>query len=55
MTDMIQRAKEALWGRYRELNPSISIDPKGYINDSKENLLQPEWMEFISGDYEKGV
>jgi hypothetical protein len=54
MTDTIPRAKEALWGRYHELNPHIFVDSKGYVNDSKENLLQPEWMEFISRDYEKG-
>lgn len=54
MTDTVQRAKEALWGRYHELNPHIFVDSKGYVNNSKENLLQPEWMEFIKADYEKG-
>ena len=54
MTDTMQRAKEALWGRYHELNPNIFVDARGYVNDCRENLLQPEWMEFISGDYEKG-
>ena len=53
MTDTVQRAKEALWGRYHELNPHIFVDSKGYVNNSKENLLQPEWMEFIKADYEK--
>ena len=54
MTDTVQRAKEALWGRYHDLNPHIFVDSKGYVNNSKENLLQPEWMEFIKADYEKG-
>jgi hypothetical protein len=54
MTDTVQRAKEALWGRYHELNPHIFVDSKGYIKNSKENLLQPEWMEFIKADYEEG-
>jgi len=54
MTDTVKRAKEALWGRYHELNPHIFVDSKGYVNNSKENLLQPEWMEFIKTDYEKG-
>ena len=54
MTDTVQRAKEALWGRYHELNPHIFVDSKAYVNNSKENLLQPEWMEFIKADYEKG-
>lgn len=54
MTDTVQRAKEALWGRYHELNPHIFVDSKGYVNNSKENLLQPEWMEFIKAEYEKG-
>ncbi len=54
MTDTIRRAKEALWGCYHELNPNIFVDPKGYVNDCRGNLLQPEWMEFIRGDYEEG-
>ena len=54
MTDTVQRAKEALWGRYHELNPNMFVDAKGYVNDSRENILQPEWMEFTSGDYEEG-
>jgi hypothetical protein len=54
MTDTVQRAKEALWGRYHELNLHIFVDSKGYVNNSKENLLQPEWMESIKADYEKG-
>jgi hypothetical protein len=54
MTDTVQRAKEALWGRYHELNPNIFVDAKGYVNNSRENLLQPEWMELIIKDYEEG-
>jgi hypothetical protein len=54
MTDTEQRAKEALWNRYRKLNPDIEVDPKGYINDSKKNLLQIGWMELIKEDYRGG-
>jgi hypothetical protein len=54
MTDIIQRAKGALWSHYHKVNPHIFVDSKGYINDSKENLLQIEWMGFIKADYEKG-
>lgn len=54
MTDTVQRAKEALWGRYHELNPNIFVDAKGYVNEFRGNLLQPEWMELIIKDYEKG-
>src|SRR4030043_1169536 len=54
MADTVQRAKEALWGRYHELNPNIFVDAKGYVNEFRENLLQPEWMELIIKDYEKG-
>ena len=53
MADTVQRAKEALWGRYHELNPNIFVDAKGYVNEFRENLLQPEWMELIIKDYEK--
>lgn len=54
MTDTVKRAKEALYNRYRKLNPDIDIDPKGYIKDSQENLLQSEWLQFIKGDYDEG-
>jgi hypothetical protein len=54
MTDTIQRAKIALWDRYRKLNPNIKVDKRGYIENSKHNLLQPEWMELIIKDYEEG-
>lgn len=54
MIDTVQRAKQALWDSYRKLNPDIEVDPKGYIKDSKKNLLQTEWMEFIRADYQKG-
>jgi hypothetical protein len=33
MTDTVQRAKEALWGRYHELNPHIFVDSKGYEDE----------------------
>jgi hypothetical protein len=54
MTDTVQRAKEAFWNRYRKLNSDIEVDPKGYINDSKKNLLQLGWMELIKEDYRGG-
>ena len=54
MIDTVQRAKQALWDSYRKLNPDIEVDPKGYINDSKKNLLQLEWMELIKEDYRGG-
>jgi len=54
MTDTVQRAKEALWDRYRKLNPDTKVDTKGYIDTSKHNFLRPEWMELIIKDYEKG-
>ena len=54
MTDTVQRAKEALWRCYRKINSRTPVDAKGYIQSSELNLLQPEWMEFIKGDYEKG-
>jgi hypothetical protein len=54
MTDTVQKAKEALWDRYRKLNPDIKVDIKGYIDHSEHNLLQPEWMELIIKDYEEG-
>jgi hypothetical protein len=56
MSDTVQRAKEALWNRYRKLNPDIEVDPRGYIKNSEKNrnLLQPEWMELIEGDYRGG-
>jgi hypothetical protein len=54
MTDTIQRAKEASWGRYRMLNPEALVDARGYIQSSELNLLQPEWMKLISKDYDQG-
>ena len=56
MIDTVQRAKEALWGRYHELNPNIFVDSKGYIEscERNRNLLEPEWMELIEGDYRGG-
>jgi hypothetical protein len=54
MIDTVQRAKQALWDSYHKLNPDIEVDPKGYINDSKKNLLQLEWMELIKEDYRGG-
>jgi Restriction Endonuclease associating with ARP len=54
MIDAVQRAKEALWDRYRKLNPNIKVDTKGYIGTPKNNLLQPEWMELIIKDYKEG-
>jgi hypothetical protein len=44
MIDTIQRAKYALWNCYHKLNPDIEVNPKGYIKDSKKNLIQPEWI-----------
>jgi hypothetical protein len=38
MTDTVQRAKEALWNRCRELNPDIEVDPTEYYGgDVVEN------------------
>lgn len=54
MTDIVLRAKQALWDRYRKLSANISVDAKGYIENPEKNLLQPEWMEFIRADYKKG-
>lgn len=56
MTDTIQRAKEALWNRYHKLNPEIKFDPNGYISNSEKNhnLIEPQWMELISEDYDQG-
>jgi hypothetical protein len=56
MTETIQRAKKGLWNRYRELNPDIKVDPRGYVKKSEmgRNLLQPEWMGLIRKDYEEG-
>ena len=46
MTDIVVRAKQALWNRYCELNPDIEVDPRGYIKNSEKNrnLLQSGWM-----------
>ncbi len=54
MTDTLLLAKEALWNRYRKLNPKISVDTRGYVQSSELNLLQPDWMGLIREDYEKG-
>jgi hypothetical protein len=56
MIDTVQRAKQALWDSYHDLNPDIPVDAKGYLgaSDKNRNLLQFEWMELIRGDYEKG-
>jgi len=54
MTDIVLRAKQALWDRYRKLSANISVDAKGYIENPEKNLLQPELMEFIRADYKKG-
>ena len=54
MTEIIKRAKSALWNRYHELNPDIKLDPKGYIDDPKGNLLQPDWMELVLQDFKQG-
>jgi hypothetical protein len=54
MIETIQRAKQAFWNRYRELNPGVKLDTKGYVETARHNLLQPEWMELIREDYEKG-
>jgi hypothetical protein len=54
MTDIVLRAKQALWDRYRNLRANISVDAKGYIESPEKNLVQPEWMEFIRADYQKG-
>ena len=54
MTETIKRAKEALWNRYHDLNSDIKVDPKGYIDDPKENLLQPDWMELVLEDFKQG-
>ena len=43
MIDTVQRAKEALWDRYRKLHPKTMVDARGYIQSSELNLLQPEW------------
>ena len=53
MTDPVGRAKQMLWDRYRELNPDIDVDRKGYIDDFKKNLLKPEWMQLIKEDYDR--
>jgi hypothetical protein len=54
MTDPIGRVKQMLWDRYRELNPEVRVDRKGYIDDFKKNLLESEWMELIEEDYGRG-
>ena len=56
MIDTVQRAKQALWDSFHDLNPDIPVDAKGYlgVSDKNRNLLQFEWMELIRGDYEKG-
>lgn len=54
MTDPVGRAKQMLWNRYRELNPDIDVDRKGYIDDFKKNLLNSEWMQLIKEDYDRG-
>jgi hypothetical protein len=54
MSDSVGRAKQILWDRYRELNPGIHVDRKGYISDFEWNLLKPEWMQLIKGDYDRG-
>lgn len=56
MSEIVQRAKQALWDRYRKLNADIKVDSKGYIESSKKNLnlLEHEWMELIEGDYRGG-
>ena len=54
MIDTIQRAKYALWNCYHKLNPDIEVNPKGYIKDSKKNLIQPEWIKLIKEDYRRG-
>ena len=51
MIDTIQRAKYAIWNCYHKLNPNIEVNPKGYIKDSKKNLIQPDWIELIKEDY----
>jgi hypothetical protein len=54
MNDTVQWAKEALWDRYRKLNPNISVDSKGYIKTPEQNLLECEWMGLIIKDYKEG-